>query len=68
MFSVPSTFPKNIKCECKSQKGTSLEINWIKLSAAEARGKLLYINVHYQNVDEFKPKESKSLIICLSYI
>ena len=58
-FSVPSIFPKDIKCECKSQKGTSLEISWYRLSADEARGKLLSINIYYQNVNEFKPNNGK---------
>jgi hypothetical protein len=50
-------YPRNAKCECKSQTITSLEISWIKLSSSEARGKLLYITIYYQNVDEFNPNQ-----------
>ena len=57
LFTVPSAFPKDVKCKCNSEEGTSLEISWMRVSDAEARGKLLYVNVHYQNVNEFKPNE-----------
>lgn len=52
---IPSSYPKNIKCDCLSQKGTSLEISWTKLTPIEARGKLVSVNIIYQNVDVFRP-------------
>ena len=40
-----------------SQKGISLEISWAKLSPIEARGKLIFVNIYYQNVDQFRPDQ-----------
>ena len=54
---VPAIPPHNVNCECKNPKGTSLEISWDKLSQSEARGKLLYVIIYYQNVDEFDPSQ-----------
>lgn len=59
IFSVPVTFPKDVKCESNTEKFTSLEISWIKLTVTEARGKILHYNVYYQNVNELKLNDSK---------
>ena len=42
-----------------SEKGISLEISWAKLSPMEARGKLVFVNIYYQNVDQFRPDQGK---------
>ena len=42
-----------------SEKGISLEISWAKLSPIEARGKLIFVNIYYQNVDQFRPDQGK---------
>ena len=57
ILAVPAAFPEDVKCKCNSEEGTSLEISWMRVSEAEARGKLICVNVHYQNVNEFKPNE-----------
>ena len=59
LFLVPAISPRNVNCECKNPKGTSLEISWDKLSQSEARGKLLYAIIYYQNVDEFDTSQGK---------
>ena len=56
---VPAISPRNVICERKNPKGTSLEISWDKLSQSEARGKLLYVIIYYQNVDEFDLSQGK---------